>query len=262
MDIEQIIGEHGTYIYNFALKLSANPKDAEDLAQETFIKAWKHLEDLKNPNAMKKWLRIICLNEFRMKLKRENRLKVDYKENLEELEKDGAYLVTPTPSVIDEIIVSEEVAKLRDGCFLAMTRKLTINQRLAFSLVDLFGLSMEEAAELLGVTPKAVKGLLYRARMSLEAFFQKHCSILDVENPCQCTAWMEFMSSRQKLQERLKNTLAVLDYRNSNYIYDPKTREKRLYYYSNMPQQRPDEQWFLGGIASIETIFKESQKNS
>ena len=71
--IENIIESYGQYVYNLALKLSANPEYADDLTQETFIKAWLHIKELRSPEAIKKWLRIICINEFRMSLRKQQR---------------------------------------------------------------------------------------------------------------------------------------------------------------------------------------------
>lgn len=251
--IEEIIYQYGFYIYHFAFQLTTNQSDAEELTQETFIKAWQYLDTLDNIKAIKAWLRVICVNEFKMKLRKENKLKIDYTENIEDLEKESQYFITPSPLAIDEVIVSEEVEKLRNGCFLAMTRKLTINQRIAFSLVDMFGLSMEEAAQILNVTPKAVKGLLYRARMNLESFFKDHCSLLDAHNPCHCQAWIEFLQDRSKIQEKLRETL---DYHEENYVYDEKTRQQILYYYQHMPDQRPSEEWFLKIISLIQKFYR------
>lgn len=256
MNIESVISEYGTYIYNFALKLSAHPKDAEDLTQETFIKAWKHLDTLENEDAIKQWLRTICLNEFRMKYKKEHRIEIKYMENIEDLKRDGRLLSTPTPTPIDEVAASEEVAKLRNGCFLAMTRKLTLNQRLTFSLIDMFGLSIQEVAKLLDISPKAIKGLLYRARMNLEFFFYNHCSILDPNNSCQCLAWKDFVEQRSDLQKSVQQKLTFLDYKNSEYTFDKEIRNKLLYYYKNMPEQRPSDEWFTTIIQLLEKMYK------
>lgn len=258
LTIEQLINDYGSYIYNYAFKLSANEQDANDITQNTFIKAWKNLDTLKNPDAIKKWLRTICLNELRMKLKKDQKIKIDYTENLEKLEKDSFYFLIPEPSLLDETFVSEEVTKLRDGCFLAMARKLTIHQRIAFSLVDMFGLSIDETANILDTTPKAVKGLLYRARMNLEAFFHEHCSILDASNPCLCTSWIEFVKNRQTMQKELKDKLDVLDYQKTDYIYNEKIRRKILNIYSHIPEQKPSDQWFSSMIILIENYFEKN----
>ncbi|PXV89195.1 RNA polymerase ECF family sigma subunit [Lachnotalea glycerini] len=255
LTIEVVITKYGNYIYNLALKLSSNPEDANDLAQETFIKAWKHIADVKEPIAIKKWLRTICVNEFRMMIRKEKRDNICYVENVEDLEKDSTLLINVSPLVIDEIQTTEEVIKLRNGCFLAMTRKLTLNQRITFSLIDMFGLSKNEVSEILGLSEKAVKGLLYRARMNLESFFQGHCSFLDINNPCSCTAWIEFMQNRSQLQEEMKQKIDILDYKERGYSFDSNVRQKILHYYNNMPDQRPSQEWYEKVIELVKKSY-------
>lgn len=255
LSIESIIKSYGQYIYNLALKLCANPQNAEDLAQETFIKAWKKIDTIKQPSAIKKWLRVTCINEFRMMLRNKENENVCV-EDTSALEQDGVLLVENKPTAIDEIQTSEEVKKLRDGCFLAMTRKLTLNQRITFSLIDMFGLSISEVAEILDITPKAVKGLLYRARMNLESFFKGHCSFLDINNPCSCEAWASFTQDREKIQAFMKQKIEYLDYTSRGYTYDPAVRNQILYYYQNMPEQRPNDEWFTKVILLVENFYK------
>lgn len=256
MSIEQMIQNYGTYIYNFALKLSGNVKDAEDVAQDTFIKAWRHMDTLKEIHAIKKWLRTICLNEYRMKLKKEKNIDITYIENMEDVERDGRLLSSCIPSLQEEVILTEEVEKIRNGCFFTMANKLTFHQRITFSLVDMLGLSIKEVAEILEITPKAVKGLLYRARMNLESFFHNHCSILDIQNACQCLAWKDFVEQRADMQIKVRGPFEDAAYRKSTYVYHEKTRQTLLYYYRNMPIQKPEEAWFLNIIAIVHEILK------
>lgn len=252
MTIEKILQQYGDDIFNFAFKLSGKAEMAEDIAQETFIKAWKHLEELKDPAAVKKWLYTICVNEFRMALRKNTRQKVIYADNMEELEKDGELLVSLPESVIDEVQAKEDVIALRNGCFLAMTRKLSLNQRIAFSLIDMFGLSIKDTADILDLTPKAVKGLLYRARMNLDSFFQGHCYFLNTENPCHCEAWISFFKNRGVLQAAMQEK--ILDYKEKGYTFDPGTREKVAFYYQKMPDKVPDKEWYQNVIALIKKI--------
>ena len=53
MQIEQVIQENGTYIYNYAMKLTCHPQAAEDLAQQTFITAWIHFSETQSSNQKK-----------------------------------------------------------------------------------------------------------------------------------------------------------------------------------------------------------------
>lgn len=154
---EEWIEQYGRFVYGLAFRLTTDVQEAEDLSQETLLKAW-----------------------------------------------------------------------LRDGCFLAMAGKLPLNQRAAFSLVDMFGLSIPEMAEILDVTPKAVKGLLYRARLSLESFFRDHGGILDEKNPCRCSAWIEFSNNRNALQRETRTRITVLDYRGTGYQPNEETRRQIL----------------------------------
>lgn len=250
--IEEIFQQYGTYIFNVAYKLSGKVDVAEDIAQETFIKAWKHLDELKERTAIKQWLRTICVNEFRMMLRKNTRQNVMYVESVEELEKDGKLLVSPPESMIDEIQASEDVIALRNGCFLAMSRKLSVNQRITFSLIDMFGLSIKETAEILGITPKATKGLLYRARMNVDSFFQGHCYFLNTDNPCRCEAWIEFFKNRDTLQSVMQEKL--LDYKEKGYIFDSEVREKVAFYYQKMPDQTPRKEWYQNVIAQIKKL--------
>lgn len=92
MNIENIINSYGSYIYNYALKLTCHPLDAEDIAQETFIKAWSHIDTLKNENALKAWLRKICFNIFLNKKKKADlNLKIFY-QKLKTLKKMHHYI--------------------------------------------------------------------------------------------------------------------------------------------------------------------------
>ena len=244
MNIEAIIRECGNYIYSYALKLSCHPADAQDLAQETFIKAWKNMESLREESALKSWLASICYHEFLMNFRAKNSRKEELIDDFEMLEKQGSYLQEYTSKPEDEIIVKEEIKKLQNGCFLAMVRKLTLNQRIVFSLVDMFGMKAEDVADLLGTSILATKGLLYRARMNIDSFFSGHCNLLDIKNPCSCESWISFSQNRNKMQQETRKILNHLDYQENNYHFDLEVRKKILYLYANMPQEKPDNEWY------------------
>lgn len=252
--IESVIEQYGSYVYNLAFRLSGKPENAQDLAQETFIKAWKYLVDLKEPTALKKWLHVISVNEYKMMVRKETREDVEYIGNIEELENDSNLLIDFQEIVIDEILMSEEIAKIRNGCFFAMSRKLSLNQRIAFSLIDMFGLSISEVANILDITPKAVKGLLYRARMNLDAFFQGHCNILDIKNPCSCESWKAFYRMRDEIQKIMEEKLP--NYKEKEYSFDLQVREKIAYFYRQIPEQQPSKEWYQNVIALVENIYR------
>lgn len=242
-DIEDIVKDYYYHIYNFALKLTCHPQDAQDITQDTFLKAWKKQDDLRKEEALGKWLRSICYREFLMKVRKDKKIETVV-DDWEDLERDGQLLEKRAPLPEDEVVVDEEIRELQNGCFLAMVRKLSLHQRIAFSLVDMFGMKVEEVADLLGVTKGAVKGLLFRGRMNIDSFFADHCNLLYEKNPCSCQAWIRFSENREKMQKRVKELSAKLDYGEKGYYYNEEVRRKILYLYRNMPEKKPPQEWY------------------
>lgn len=175
-------------------------------------------------------------------------------EEIIELQRDGTLFTSNDPLPEDYVIVKESIKDLQNGCFLAMVRRLTLNQRMAFSLVDMFGLKIDETAELLEISKAATKGLLYRARMNLDSFFGDHCNLLSINNPCSCSAWIEFSKRRSDLQKEVGKIKLVnqLDYKEKKYEYDEEVRKKVKYLYENMPDRKPSDEWYKSVITTLQ----------
>ena len=244
MEISDVYERYYQYLYNYALKLSCHPEDALDLTQDTFLRAMENLNTLRSEQALASWLKTICFHEFINKTKMNPQKYRVEAENLEQLEQDGSLLTDVMLQPEDEVIVAEEIRDLQNGCFLAMVRKLTLNQRIAFSLVDMYGMPIEAVAQLLNLSIGAAKGLLYRARMNIDSFFKDHCSIIDEKNPCACKAWIDFSTSRSNLQRQSQHLIEKLDYQQKGYVYDEHVRRKVQDLYRHMPEKKPPAEWY------------------
>ncbi len=251
MEIVDVYQNYYNYIYNYALKLACHPEDALDLTQNTFLKAMDKLDTLKSEQALASWLRTICFHEFINKAKMDPHKYLIEVENWEQLEQEGVLLTDIVPRPEDEVIVAEEIRDLQNGCFLAMVRKLTLNQRITFSLVDMYGLPIEYVAGLLEISVGATKGLLYRARINIDSFFKEHCSIMYEKNPCSCEAWIQFSTNRSNLQRQSHKLLKRLDYQQKGYVYNEHVRKKVQYLYSHMPEKKPSTQWYQRVLAIL-----------
>ena len=251
MEIERIVETYGTYIYRYALKLTCNPHKAEDIAQETFISAWKHMEELRDENAIKKWLQKICFHQFLMDYRKEKANTVQISESIEELEREGKVFITAEVEPEESVMVEASIRAIQNGCFYAMVRKLSLNQRITFSLVEMFGLQIEDVAELLDLSTNATKALLHRARTNLGQFFSGYCNLLDAKNPCSCQSWIDFRTNHEK------NIVAVQEIFHANQYYDEKkkveesTKRKIHYLYTHMPEVQPEKEWFDRVLVSL-----------
>lgn len=146
MEIRDVYQNYYQYIFNYALKLTCHPEDALDVTQDTFLKAMEKLNTLENENALASWLRTICFREFVNRAQKDPKKYLTEPVEWEKLEAEGILLAGVTPQPEEEVIVAEEIRNLQNGCFLAMVRKLTLHQRIVFSLVDMYGLPIEHAA--------------------------------------------------------------------------------------------------------------------
>lgn len=253
MDISQIYKEYYVYIYNYALKLACHPEDALDITQETFLKALEQLHTLVHSKALSQWLRTMCFHEFINKVRKDKAKYIVEIEDWNMLEQEGEGLHNIVVQPEDEVIVDEEIRDLQNGCFLAMVRKLSLNQRITFSLVDMYGLNIEHVADLLNISKGAAKGLLYRARMNIDAFFAEHCHIIDEKNPCSCQAWINFSLKRSELQKDAHRIINKLDFNEKKYTYNEEVRKKILYLYAHMPEQKPSEEWYQKVLHILDT---------
>lgn len=242
MDMITLYQTYYEKLYNYALRLSCHPQDALDLTQDTFLTAMTKIDTVMQQEAIFSWLKTICYHKFIDQIRKNKDMTLV--EDLEQLESDGMLQQKHQPLPEEEVLVSEEIRALQNGCFMAMVRKLTLNQRIIFSLVDMYGMKADEVAKILQISDMAAKGLLYRARMNIDSFFADHCDLIKEENPCSCSAWIAFSTNRNNMQKQTREIIDQLDYRKEGYQFDGQVRRKVYYLYKNMPQKKPPKEWY------------------
>ncbi|MBN2051502.1 MAG: RNA polymerase sigma factor [Spirochaetales bacterium] len=238
-NIARLLEDHIRFIYSLSFRFCADVQMAEDLAQQTLLSAWEKRTQLSDMKKISGWLRRICLNLY-LSSKRKEGIIMQPEDGFEEAYAD----ISPLPE--QELVVEESVRELQDGCFTAMTSRLTLAQRSAFILVDMLGLSIEEAARMLELSVSSLKSLLFRARKNLNAFFGHHCQWVLPENSCSCQAWYEFSRHREQLREQVRKHGGPPDFTDPRYgeKSDPATMQKVLSLFRNLPERRPDISWY------------------
>lgn len=152
-------------IYLLAYSVLKNKEDAEDAAQETAFKAFRHLDQLHSEATFKSWLLQIAMNEARVRLRRKRRHLYESLESAEDAEEGD---IAPREFADWRDIPSEalEQKELRQKLQEALNG-LPPHYRQVFLLRDVEHMSEKEAAEVLGATTAAVKCRLRRARLQL-----------------------------------------------------------------------------------------------
>lgn len=137
-------------IYRYALWLIKDKAIAEDVVQETFLRAWKSLDSLKDESAAKAWLITI--------LRRENARRFERKQ-FDTTDIDDVSVADPSPH-------SEEI--LQQGEIRKAIASLSVEYREPLTLQIIMGLSGDEIAETLNLNKNTVMTRLFRARNQLK----------------------------------------------------------------------------------------------
>lgn len=165
-EFARLIDAYSNQIYRLALKMVNDPQDAEDVLQETFIKALRSIRNFEGRSSLSTWLYRIAVNEALMLLrKRRPDLNVI---SMEEERQDQEGESEPV-EIVDWCCLPEhelESAESRRFLNQAMQR-LSPALRAVFVLRDIEGLPVRETAESLGISEVAVKTRLLRARLKM-----------------------------------------------------------------------------------------------
>jgi RNA polymerase sigma-70 factor, ECF subfamily len=164
-EFHDLIRPYERSVYIMALSLLHNEADAEDAAQEAFLKAFRNLAHFRGEAKFSTWLISITLNEARSRLRSGKTMKM---ESLDE-PPEGQGHVTPAllrdwREIPSEALERQEVRSLLQQ---AVTG-LPLIYRQVFLLRDVEELSVNESADALGITVASVKVRLHRARIMLQ----------------------------------------------------------------------------------------------
>lgn len=166
-----LVSRYERALYRSALAITRNPADAEEVVQETFLRAYEHLSQFRAEAKFQTWLTQIALNTARMKLRKNH---ASLWESLDE------------PHTTEEGLLPRDVAEWRENPEQQLGREelgrllhqalggLPPGYREVISLRDIQMLSTQETADVLGMTVANVKTRLLRARLQLRERMAAH----------------------------------------------------------------------------------------
>ncbi|MRG87187.1 sigma-70 family RNA polymerase sigma factor [Salinibacillus xinjiangensis] len=159
MDIQQLYKEYIHDVYRYLLSLCKDKSLAEDLTQDTFMKAYIALEN-SPPTAMKSWLMKIAYHTFIDFARRSKKVNFE--------EPDYFSLLSTGKSAEDEFYKTAEKDELY-----YMLNQLKTKQKQAIVLCDLQGYSYKEAAAILSMKENTLKTHIFRGRGKLRQLYKK-----------------------------------------------------------------------------------------
>lgn len=176
IDKEQLFEEellpHADALYNFAYHLTYNEADANDLVQETYMKAFRFINSFDAGTNAKAWLFKILkngfINEYRKKKKEPN--KVDYEDAVafQDGDDDNSVAVFDLREDIFDDMLGDEITVALD--------KLPDDFKTVILLCDMEGFSYEEIAKIIDIPIGTVRSRLHRARNMLKESLKEYAA--------------------------------------------------------------------------------------
>ena len=155
---------HENALYNYALKISGNTDDAQDLVQETYYKAYRHFDKFQSGTNSKAWMFMILKNTFINDYRKSKR--EPYKLDYEQIQ--NFYENVKSDRAEENNLDKEFYNDLFDDELTEAIDQLPTKMREVFLLCDLEGYSYEETAELVDCPIGTVRSRLHRARHMLQ----------------------------------------------------------------------------------------------
>lgn len=164
--MEKIVERYEERIFTFGLKMCGHLQDAEDIAQETFLNAFRYLKDFREETQLKNWLFKIAATAC-IRKRRKKKCEPNHEISLESfIPHDGGDAQYEIPDWSDDPsdhMLRSELKKIIDAAIHTLSHKY----RLVFTLRDIEGFSTQETADILGISTQSVKTRLHRARLFL-----------------------------------------------------------------------------------------------
>ena len=198
---------------SFILRLTASVEDAEDIVQDTFIKAFSNIASFKGESTLKTWIFAIASNLAKDLLKSKKR----WPQNVSDICKTAAMT---NQQFFEEAMTIRmtspqghfEIKEHITFCFTCVSKSLPLEQHIALLLKEVYEFKVKEIAEIMDTTEAMVKYHLHVGRSKMVEIFENKCALINKQGTChQCTELNGIFNPKQKAQEALAKIDLVRD---------------------------------------------------
>ena len=198
-EFEQIQGQ----LKSFILRITASVADAEDIVQDTYLKAAEKIESFRGDSSLKTWIFSIASNLAKDNLRAKKR----WTEDVTDICKSAAL---SNPQFFQEAMqirhgstqgafeIKEHIA----FCFTCIAKSLPLEQQICLLLKEVYDFKVAEIQQIVDATEAMVKYYLHTARAKMTNIFEGRCALINKEGTChQCSELNAVFNPKQKFQE-------------------------------------------------------------
>jgi RNA polymerase sigma-70 factor (ECF subfamily) len=170
----KLMNKYKKRVFNFCLRYTGSSDDADDIAQEVFIKVYKNISGFRGESSFSTWLFRITANTCKNNLRWRKSRKMDELlriNNTSVDDNDSSVQISDTKLNPEEILDNKELQSVINDA----VRKLKSKQRTAIILKDFMGKSYDEIAQIMKVNIGTVKSTLSRGRLNVAKQIEDYC---------------------------------------------------------------------------------------
>ena len=190
---------------SYLLRITASATDAEDIAQDTYLKAVDKLSSFRGESSLKTWLFSIASNLAKDNLRAQKR----WVENVTDIARAAALshgeffreaMHIRATSPHGQFEAKEHIA----FCFTCISKSLPLEQQLCLFLKEVYEFKVSEIATILDTTEAMIKYYLHTGRSKMISIFDGRCALINKEGVCdQCSELNGVFNPKQNTQEEL-----------------------------------------------------------
>lgn len=170
----ELVTRYESKVYSLAMKMLRNPEDAEDVLQDTFLRAYRGIKSFKGNSTFSTWIYRITANSALMRLRKKQLPQVSIEDSDER--ETPISIADWAPGPVEQLL-NQEMQKVMDEAINALPPEF----RQVFILRDVEELSNADVAEILDLSVAAVKSRLHRARLKVRNRLAQYFSETKVE---------------------------------------------------------------------------------
>ena len=170
-------------VYRLAMRMLGHPADAEDAAQEALIQIMTSLSSFRGESSVRTWaFRIASRHYMRFRIGRYESMV----EGFNSIDRVMASYATVPPASFNEAETKVLAEQVMSNCVSAILLALNRDERIAYSLAEVFEFPGPECADILDIDEATYRKRLQRGREALKSYMKRSCGLVNANNACRC----------------------------------------------------------------------------
>lgn len=185
-----------SYLY----RLLVDRNEVEDIAHDTFLKAFDNVAGFDEKASLKSWVFRIATNLAYDRLRNRGRWSSDVMDKAKEHAHGNEYILVKMQSTSQHS--KFDIREHIDFCFTCLSKVLPLDQQIAVILKDIYAFKVKEIATIMDLTIPKVKHVLRFGRQAMTDIFDSKCALINKKGAChQCSELNTALNPKQKQQE-------------------------------------------------------------